>query len=135
MSDHSLIEKWFAAGDAGDLKAFHQFLHPDVIIHAPLGLSTRGVPAEIAVWKDALEAMPNIRHDIQEVFIAPDSEAARAVVTGTLQKDFGGISATGKSFTIDQGLFAHVRGGKIVEAWEIVDTVSLMRQLGALPED
>lgn len=31
-----------------------------------------------------------------------------------------------------QGLFARIQNGKIVEAWEIVDTVNLMRQLGGL---
>jgi steroid delta-isomerase-like uncharacterized protein len=128
----SLLERWFAAGDAGDLDAFDDFLHPDVVVHAPMGLSTRGPEAEKAVWRDALRAMPNIRHDIQEVISLGSTIAARAVVTGTLQGDFAGISANGRSFRIDQGLFAHVREDKIVEAWEIVDTASLLRQLGAV---
>lgn len=40
MSD-SLLERWFAAGDAGDLGSFGDFLHPDVVVHAPMGLSRR----------------------------------------------------------------------------------------------
>ena len=133
MAGDSLLEKWFAAGDSGDLDAFDAFLHPDVVIHAPLGLSTHGVEAEKAVWRDALAAMPDIRHDIRDVLVSDQVEGARVVVTGTLENDFGGIAATGKSFTVDQGLFARVKDGKILEAWEIVDTASLMRQLGALP--
>ncbi len=134
MSADSILERWFAAGDAGDLDAFDQFLHPDVVVHAPMGLSTEGPEAEKAVWRDALRAMPDIRHDIQEAITVGSTIAARAVVTGTLQGDFAGISANGKSFQVDQGLFAHVRDDKIVEAWEIVDTASLLRQLGAIPE-
>ena len=134
MASDSLLEKWFAAGDGGDLQAFDEILDPDVVVHAPLGLSTRGVEAEKAVWRDALEAMPNIRHDLQDVLVSESIEAARAVVTGTLEKDFGGITATGQSFGVDQGLFARVQDGRIIEAWEIVDTVSLLRQLGALPD-
>jgi steroid delta-isomerase-like uncharacterized protein len=130
----SLLERWFTAGDAGDLDTFDDFLHPDVVVHAPMGLSTQGPEAEKAVWREALRAMPNIRHDIQEVISLGSTIAARAVVTGTLQGDFAGISANGKSFRIDQGLFAHVREDKIVEAWEIVDTASLLRQLGAVLE-
>lgn len=131
LSD-SLLERWFAAGDAGDLDAFDDLLHPDVVVHAPMGLSTEGREAEKAVWRDALVAMPDIRHDIQEVIASGSTIAARVVVTGTLEGDFGGIIANGRSFTIDQAVFANVRDGKIVEAWEIVDTASLMRQLGAL---
>ena len=131
LSD-SLLERWFAAGDAGDLDAFDDLLHSDVVVHAPMGLSTDGREAEKAVWKDALAAMPDIRHDIQEVIVSGSTIAARAVVTGTLERDFGGIIANGRSFTIDQAVFATVGDGKIVEAWEIVDTASLLRQLGAL---
>lgn len=132
MSD-SLLERWFAAGDAGDFGSFDDFLHPDVVVRAPMGLSTEGPEAEKEVWRDALRAMPDIRHDIQEVISDGSTIAARAIVTGTLKGDFAGIAANGRSFKVDQGLFANVRDGKIVEAWEIVDTASLLRQLGVLP--
>jgi steroid delta-isomerase-like uncharacterized protein len=132
MSD-LLLERWFAAGDAGDFGSFDDFLHPHVVVHAPMGLSTEGPEAEKEVWRDALRAMPDIRHDIQEVISHGSTIAARAIVTGTLKGDFAGIPANGRSFRVDQGLFAHVRDGKIVEAWEIVDTASLLRQLGVIP--
>jgi steroid delta-isomerase-like uncharacterized protein len=134
LAGDSLLEKWFAAGDAGNLDAFEDFLHPDVIVHAPFGLSTNGIAAEQKVWRDGLDAMPDVRHEIAEVLISGSTIAARAVVTGTLQKAFGSLPASGKSFRIDQALFAYVRDGKIAEAWEIVDTASLMRQVGALPD-
>jgi predicted ester cyclase len=130
----SLLQRWFAAGDAGAFAAFDELLHPDVVVHVPLGLSTQGREAEKKVWEEALAAIPGIRHEIQDVFVAESTEAARAVVTGTLLSEFGGIAGCGRSFTVDQGLFAHVRDGLIIEAWEILDTVRLMRQLGSLPE-
>ena len=130
----SLLEQWFRAGDRGDLDFFDEVLHPDVVVHAPLGLTTRGPTEEKSVWRDALDAMPNIHHELQDVISEGSLIAARSVVTGTLESDFAGIPATGQSFEIDQGLFARVQDGKIIEAWEIVDTASLLRQLGAIPE-
>ncbi len=130
----SLLEKWFAAGDAGELDAFAEFLHPDVVVHAPMGLSTDGIEAAQQDWRDALKAMPDLRHEIKDVVSTASTEAARAVVSGTLEGDYAGVTGTGRSFTVDQGLFARVRDGKIFEAWEIVDTVSLLRQVGVLPE-
>lgn len=132
MATRSPLEGWFAAGDAGDVDAFYEFLLPDVVVHAPMGLSTNGVPAEQQVWRDALAAMPDLRHDLREVLTVGTVIAARAVVTGTMLGPFAGVEATGRSFEVDQGLFAHVRDGKIAEAWEIVDMVSLLRQVGAL---
>ena len=132
MKGDTVLEKWFAAGDAGEFDSFDDFLHPDVVVHAPMGLSTVGPEAEKEVWRNARRAMPDIRHEIQEVIVEGSSIAARAVVTGTLLRDFAGVKGNGRSFRVDQGLFANVRDGKIVEAWEIVDTASLLEQLGAL---
>ncbi len=133
MKGDSLLERWFAAGDAGDLDSFDDFLDPHVVVHAPMGLSTIGPEAEKQVWREALAAMPDLRHDIQDVVSEGSVVAARAVVTGTMSGEFAGVSARGRSFRVDQGLFARVREGKIVEAWEIVDTASLLRQLEATP--
>ena len=133
MDGTSLLERWFAAGDAGDFDVFDEVLDPAVVIHAPMGLSTEGVEAEKSVWRDARRAMPDIVHDIRDVVDSGTTIAARAVVTGTLHGDFAGIKANGRSFEIDQALFASMRGGKIVEAWEIIDSASLLRQLGELP--
>ena len=41
-----------------------------------------------------------------------------------------GSPPEGRSFEIDQVVFVHFRDGLIVEAWEIADTGSLLRQLG-----
>ncbi|MDH4339498.1 MAG: ester cyclase [Thermoleophilia bacterium] len=126
----TLLRDWLAAGDRGDVDAFDRYLHPDVIVHAPLGLSTQGVEGEKAVWVDAKAAMPDIRHDVQETIALESRAVARVVVTGTLVGEFAGIRAQGESFMIDQVVFAHFRDGLIVEAWEIADTGSLLRQLG-----
>jgi hypothetical protein len=42
--------------------------------------------AEKAVWRDALAAMPDLRHDVQEVVVDGDVEMARVVVTGTMAR-------------------------------------------------
>jgi ketosteroid isomerase-like protein len=54
----TVVGRWLAAGDAGDLDAFDDLLHPDAVVHAPLGLSTNSAEAEKAVWREALDAMP-----------------------------------------------------------------------------
>ncbi|MGH9149627.1 MAG: N-6 DNA methylase [Acidimicrobiales bacterium] len=36
----AVVFRWLASGDAGDLDAFDELLHPDAVIHAPAGLST-----------------------------------------------------------------------------------------------
>ena len=125
----SVIARWLAAGDAGDVEAFDGLLHSDVVVHAPRGLSTTSLEAEKQVWLDALAAMPDLHHQVQEVVAAEGVEMARVVVTGTLRSDFAGVAGTGGSFTIDQAVVCHLRDGKISEAWEIADVGALAEQV------
>lgn len=112
MSNPSLIAALFAAGDASDLEAFDRYLHHDVVVHAPAGLSTVGLTAERESWRRAKSAMPDIHHEFVDVFSSPTAEAARAIVTGTMHGSYGGLSAQGRAFQIDQAVFAHIRDGK-----------------------
>ena len=131
MGDTSsaIVIRWLAAGDAGDLDAFDDLLHHDAVIHAPAGLSTTSASEEKAVWREALAAMPDLRHEVQEVVVDGDVEMARVVVTGTLTATFGGIEGTGRSFRIDQAVITHLRDGKVAEAWEIADIAALRAQV------
>lgn len=125
----SVVFRWLAAGDAGDLDAFDELLHPDAVVHAPAGLSTTSADEEKGVWRDALAAIPDLRHDVQEVVVDGEVEMARVVVTGALTASFGGVEGTGSSFRIDQAVITHLRDGKVVEAWEIADVAALRAQV------
>jgi predicted ester cyclase len=129
----SIVERWFEAGDSGDLERFDEVLAPDVVVHAPMGLSSRGIEAEREVWRAALEAIPGLRHDVREVVDAGDAVVARAVVTGTFAKPIGGLAPTGLMFRLDQMVLVHVADDRIVEAWEVADLSPLWG--GAAPAD
>ena len=126
----ALLAGLFAPGDAGDVEAFNRYLHDDVVVHAPSGLSTVGLENERESWRKAKLAIPDLRHNLVDILSSPTVIAARTVVTGTMYGSYGGLSAQGRSFKVDQAVFAHVRAGKIAELWEIVDTAVLREQLG-----
>ena len=124
-----MVYRWLAAGDAGDFDAFDELLHSDVVVHAPLGLSTAKLEDEKAVWQDALAAMPDLRHGVREVLVDGDIEMARVVVTGTMAASFADVEGSGRTFRIDQAVITHLRDGKVIEAWEIADIAALRAQL------
>jgi steroid delta-isomerase-like uncharacterized protein len=124
----SVVARWLAAGDSGDVEAFDDLLHRDVVVHAPRGLSTEDLESEKQVWRDAVTAMPDLRHEVQEVVAQGNVEMARVIVTGTLRHDFAGVPGSGRSFRMDQAVICHLDDGKITEAWEIVDVGSLVDQ-------
>ena len=130
----SVVSQWLAAGGAGQFDAFDVLLHPDVTVHAPGGLSTTSAAPEKAVWKEARAAVPDLRHDVQEVPVDGHVEMARVVVTGTLTSSFGGVEPTGRRFRIDQAVITHLRDGKVAEAWEIADLTAVTGRASE-PED
>ena len=130
-ASRSLLESLFAAGDAGDVDSFGWYMHDDVVVHAPAGLSTIGLEAEKESWRKAKLTMPDLHHEFVDVLTTSSSEAARTVVTGTLRGTYGTITAEGRPYKIDQAVFARVRDGRISELWEIIDVASLEDQLGA----
>jgi steroid delta-isomerase-like uncharacterized protein len=121
----SVVARWLTAGDAGDGEAFDALLHPDVVVHAPRGLSTKDLESEKQLWREALTAMPDLRHDVQEVLTQGNVEMARVIVTGTLRHDFAGVPGSGQAVRMDQAVIVHLDDGKITEAWEIADVGSL----------
>jgi len=126
----SVVARWLAAGDSGDVDAFDDLLHGDVVVHAPRGLSTMNLDDEKQVWRDAVAAMPDLRHEVQEVVAQGNVEMARVVVTGTLVREFAGVAGAGRRFRMDQAVICHLTDGKIAEAWEIADVGSLVDQVG-----
>lgn len=130
-AQRSVLESLFAAGDAGELDSFELYLHEDVVVHAPAGLSTVGIESEKESWRRAKAAMADLHHEFAEVLTTPSREAVRAVVSGTMRGSYGGLSAEGRRFAADQAVFARLRDGKISELWEIVDVAAIKAQLEA----
>jgi predicted ester cyclase len=62
-----------------------------------------------------------------------DKVVGRNTVTGTHQGEYLGLPPTGKSVTYDEIFIFRFAGGRIVETWGVVDVLSQMRQLDAIP--
>ena len=54
--------------------------------------------------------------------------------TGTHSGDFMGIPATGKRVTFTETHIVRIANGKAVEHWGNQDDMTMMQQLGVIPE-
>ena len=57
------------------------------------------------------------------------------VIDGTHDKEYLGVSPTGKSFHVSHISIERVVDGKLVEGWGLVDNLSFFQQVGVLPID
>lgn len=120
----------------GELNLVDELATDDLVDHE------EGIPGQpsgkegIKFFVNAMrEAFPDLSTKTVEPALADgDLEAARVVVTGTHKGEFLGVAATGKAVEIEGIDIIRIEDGKVAEHWGLTDTLSLMQQLGALPE-
>jgi predicted ester cyclase len=79
-----------------------------------------------------LEAFPDLKIVLEEIFDAGESVAYRFKATGTHLGAFLGFTPTGRSILI-QGLgIDRIENGKFIERWIQFDSLGLLQQLGVL---
>jgi steroid delta-isomerase-like uncharacterized protein len=80
-------------------------------------------------------AFPELEVVVEDTVSEGDKVAARCTVRGRHGGDTLGFKATDSPVEFTGMTFARVRDGKIVEAWNNFDFMSMFRQLGALRPD
>ena len=115
--------------------AIDELLDPDVKISTPLPLppGVTGRPALKLVFTTLHRACPDLHVELEDVIAEGDRVVGRDVVTGTHRSEFMGIPPTGKAVTYNEIFIARFLNGRIAETWGVVDVLSQMRQLGAIP--
>jgi steroid delta-isomerase-like uncharacterized protein len=79
------------------------------------------------------QAFPDARMNIDDQFVAEDRVVTRWTAQGTHTADLQGIAPTGKQIHVE-GIWIHrLASGKIVESWDVWDTVGMLQQLGVVP--
>lgn len=80
--------------------------------------------------KQQMEMLPDRTSIAQDIIAKGDKVISRLILRGTHEGDTEGLPATGKTIEIDGIKIVRVEDGKIVESWEVGDTLSYALQLG-----
>ncbi len=79
-------------------------------------------------------AFPDWHTTLEEMIAEDDQVAERWTGRGTHQGEFQGIAPTGRQVTVPGFVFYRVASGKIAEFRGLFDGLSMMQQLGAIPD-
>jgi predicted ester cyclase len=79
------------------------------------------------------EAFPDLRAEIHDQVEEADKVVTRKTFHGTHEGEFMGIPARGRSVAWEVIDIVRVIDNKMVEHWNVVDALSPMQQLGAIP--
>jgi predicted ester cyclase len=121
----------FENASQGRFDALHDLLTPDYVLH-PEGV--RGVDGLAEMVEGYRRALADLTVTIDHQFAEGDYVATRSTISGRHEGDLMGTPPTGREVSFSCLTISRCRDGKIEEEWEIADTVSLLQQVGALPE-
>jgi steroid delta-isomerase-like uncharacterized protein len=129
------LRRFYELINEGDLDGFMALLADDFVEHEQTpGLSpTKDGVREF--FRMYIEAFPDLRFTAKDVRSSGDTAFARVLITGTHKGDFMGMSATGKSVTVEAiDVVRFGPDGLAHEHWGIIDALAMLQQLGYAPE-
>ncbi len=133
----ALVRRAFEEGwNTGNLDLFDETTAQEYVLHDPSVSEeeVRGVEGVKRFASMYLRAFPDLRCTIEDQLAEGDKVATRWTSSATHQGELMGIPPTGNQTGVSGITISRVSEGKLVEDWNIWDTLGLMRQLGVVPE-
>jgi len=129
----SLVEKAF---NEGELDLLQLLMAPDAVDHGLTDFDASGErgPAPVQRFLRAFRfAFPDLRVTVMDQLADGDRVATRWRMEGTQSNRLMGIEASRRFMSVEGIRIDRFHDGRIVETWNHWDTMSMLRQLGALP--
>lgn len=135
----TLVRRWFEeVWNKGRAEAIEEMFDEEGVAHGladETGAPLRG-PANFKEFHGRFRgAFPGVEVIVDDAISEGDRVAARCTVRARHEGDALGFAATSRAVEFTGMTFIRVRGGKIVEAWNNFDFMSMFQQLGALRMD
>jgi steroid delta-isomerase-like uncharacterized protein len=118
----------------GNLAMSDELVAADFVDHQPFpgqGPGLAGLKESLGAFR---AAFPDLQYTIEDLIAEGDKVVVRATMRGTNEGSLFGLPASGKQVTVGDIDIVRIAGGKMVEGWGITDRLSMMQQLGVIPQ-
>jgi steroid delta-isomerase-like uncharacterized protein len=114
------------------IATYDEMFAANCIIHTGTGEDVHGLKELKKRASEHIDAFPDSHITINDIIAEGNKAAIRYTVTCTHKRKLMGIPATHKKLTISVIEIERFAGGRLVESWEMSDTLGMMQQLGAV---
>ena len=124
-----LVRQAYDALNQGDMDRFGEFLSEDFREVAQFGMG-RNKEDYLANFVNLRTMMPDVRFDIQEVIAEGDRVVVVENYSGTMTGEFKGLEPNARRMSVTAVDIYRIRDGKLTEVLSVMDTASVLEQLG-----
>ena len=130
----ALIRRFYEEISKGNLAVVGELVATDLVEHSPfVPGQAPGRQGTVELFTMIHAAFPDLRITAEDMVAEGDKVVARGTMSGTHKGEFIGIAPTGKQITVGMIEILRIAGGKMVEHWNVVDSLGIMQQLGVVP--
>lgn len=115
----------------GDYSAMRELVHTDYVYRSP-DQELHGPEALEDLLTAYRTGLPDMNTSVDDLVVSGDKVVISITLTGTHRGDLMGIPATGRRLAVHGMVLSRLRDERIIEEWEVLDTLGLYQQLGAL---
>jgi predicted ester cyclase len=117
-----------------NVAALDEFLAPSFVNYDPLPGFPGTLEGAKQLHRMLFAALPDLQMTIHDQAAEGDKVWTRKTAAGTHQGELLSIPATGKQVSWKIIDIMSIRNGRVTEHWAVADVMSLMQQLGAVPQ-
>ncbi|MDQ3720632.1 MAG: ester cyclase [Actinomycetota bacterium] len=129
--NRAAVRACFENASQGNFDALDEVVAPDYVLHPE---EVRGVDGLKEMVEGYRNALSGLRVTIDQQLTEGDYVATRFTIRGTHDGDLMGTPPTGKDVAFTGIAISRCQDGRIVEEWEITDTLGLLGQVDGLPQ-
>jgi steroid delta-isomerase-like uncharacterized protein len=135
-ANKEVVERFYSeVVNAGNLDLIDELFADDFVEHESLEGRPQNRDGVKQFFADLRKAFPDLEFTVEHVLAEEDTVAARVRVRGThAGAEFMGIPADGRAVDFDAMDMIQFADGVATAHWGVSDSVTLMQQLGVIPE-
>ena len=118
----------------GKIELIDELVDPNVIEHDEFPGQAPGREGVKEVFVMFRTAFPDLQFTVEDMIAEGDKLVTRLTMRGTHRGQFQDLAPTGKQISVTGIDILRFADGKLIEHWGVMDQMTMMQQLGAIPE-
>ena len=130
----AVFEKLMSALNAKDMAAMESLIADDFVDNDAMPGMAPGRQGMIDMMGMFVGAFPDLNVVVEHWVAEGDLVVGVMTTKGTQNGEFMGMPASGKKFSVREMHMVRVANGKMAEHWGLSNEMSMMQQIGLMPE-